>query len=83
MRTTSTLLSRFGFEPSRFPSPRPSPLPKGRGGIVGSPSANRASLGLSGDALCCSLSPAEGERVRVRGRSANLNPQHFEHEVKS
>ena len=66
-----TTASRCIFE---NPLTLPSPLLKGRGRIVRSLCANlrlrpvRRSLKLSPERVCYSLSPAEGERVRVRGQ---------------
>jgi hypothetical protein len=53
------------------PSPLPSPLPKGRGSIIGRLSANLgAVVGVRGG-RSFSLAPSDGERVRVRGKPVN------------
>lgn len=53
-------------------SPRPSPHRRGRGRIVASRPAYLPWLEIPCDALCYSVSPSEGERVRVRGLSVML-----------
>ena len=71
LSTTSSILEVC---PAQFPSPRPSPLQKGRGRIVRRHHANlrlRTTLRPLEQAAIpngCSLAPAEGERVRVRGK---------------
>jgi len=58
---------------SRFPSPRPSPHPMGRGrilfGFTTKPVAVVAfqSFIIGETVSGCSFSPSDGERVRVRG----------------
>src|SRR5437867_3206318 len=70
MSDTLLVLGQKSFDPTWlllklcFPSPRPSPL--GRGRIIARPLANRARWELSRVGSCCSLSLRE--RVRVRGK---------------
>ncbi|TAK91919.1 MAG: hypothetical protein EPO07_19555, partial [Verrucomicrobia bacterium] len=66
-------VAEIGGGESEDPSPRPSPLPKGRGRIVRRSTENPAneiarqtSEKNEADERC-SLSPSDGERVRVRG----------------
>ena len=53
------------------PSPRPSPLPKGRGRIVGRLLANTDAVVAVRGGRGLSLAPSDGERVRVRGKPVN------------
>ncbi len=57
------------------PSPRPSPLPKGRGRIVGRLLANTEAVVAVRGGRRFSLAPSDGERVRVRGDPVNHLPR--------
>src|ERR1035441_5410572 len=60
---------------SLFPSPRPSPLPKGRGGIIASLSRFSGLPALAQRGRHCSLSPSERAEVRENTTPVRLRLQ--------